>query len=424
MFSRVKSFVRNHWKKVIIGGITVKLVSYGVRYAANQLLQYQEAQAQDVWAKLKKEQHFESTEETFITTYLSLLPKLQETIVKNLDAESQKLLLRNKSTPNKLEVWEELKIIAFSRIIVTIYSTSILNVLLRIQLNVIGGYLFLESGPDGRNREHEWTNVNNAIITNTTAIDTDLQEKYLYLANYFVQGGLTKLCAVVYEKTKRIVRGVSLKQKLTINSLEQVFWMVINEIKVEPMLTSRITNASMHPVKYAWKYIFPQNVLDQFNNFQNEIRFKPHYEPPDMFEHLMNETFDLLDSDDVQGVLKAFEARGISHFMDRVADTISKSSPPSQSMTSSILEDCDGGSESTDTLMNPLPSTSTDSSTAPRQILNESSTPLAKIIPVMNSFVDTCLTSSDPWIILLATSDNVRVLGANVYESFSSTLPN
>src|SRR5687768_4602386 len=151
MFSRVKSFVRNHWKKVVVGGIAVQVVSYGVRYATNRLLQYHEAQAQELWHKMKKLQHFESTEETFIATYISLLPKLKENILQNLDAENCKALLKNKSISNKLEVWEELKIIAFSRIIVTIYSTSILNVLLRIQLNVIGGYLFLESG---QNRQH------------------------------------------------------------------------------------------------------------------------------------------------------------------------------------------------------------------------------------------------------------------------------
>ncbi|GCB82888.1 hypothetical protein scyTo_0023500, partial [Scyliorhinus torazame] len=86
----------------------------------------------------------------FVFPVLSMLPTLREAIMLHLNSESLTGLLKNRPT-NKLEIWEDLRIISFSRSIVAVYSTCMLVVLLRVQLNIIGGYIYLDNATVGKN---------------------------------------------------------------------------------------------------------------------------------------------------------------------------------------------------------------------------------------------------------------------------------
>lgn len=83
-------------------------------------------------------------------TVLSMLPTLREALMQQLNSESLTVLLKNRPS-NKLEIWEDLKIISFTRSIVAVYSTCMLVVLLRVQLNIIGGYIYLDNAAVGKN---------------------------------------------------------------------------------------------------------------------------------------------------------------------------------------------------------------------------------------------------------------------------------
>jgi len=386
MFRRVKSLVRNHWQKIVFGGIAIQATAYGLKYATNRLIAFQEEQTRSVWKKMKKQQHFESTEQILATTYSSLLQTLKETLNRSLDSELLMNSLKNKVS-NKLEAWEELKIVAFSRILTIIYGTSLLYICLRIQLSVISGYLFQDHNSDGE-KENITTTVDGAILSNDTMIDSELQKKYLSLANYLCSTGVEKLCQYIYEKTRLVVEKMSLKQKLTPSELEQVLWSIIK--KETP--STNASEISKNPIKSAWKYVFPEEVIENEEIFAQQ--FERSSGPPDMYKRLIVETFDLLASDDVSGVLKFFQSHGVSHFVDRIGEAMLLSSQ---------------AKETSDT-----PHSTVD--------FDEISLPLAKIIPLVNSLSlnSSAMTDEDPWIVVLTTSDSVRTLGANIYESFSS----
>ena len=162
------------------------------------------------------------------------------------------------------------------------------------------------------------------------------------------------------------------------------------------------------PVKYPWKYIYPTEVLEAHDYFRNTAqKCRPHYEPPDMYERLMCETFDLLDSDDVCGLLNSFESQGISHFCDRVADYVTQSFPHSW----------EGGGLGESEPNGTLPSLPIEQ----HHIFSEIQVPVAKIIPMLNGLVGNGMKESDTWIALLTSSESVRTLAANVYESFSNS---
>jgi peroxin-3 len=414
MLSRVKTFVRNHWKKVVIGGAVVQIAGYGIRYAANRFIEYHTEQAQELWKKVEKRQHFENMESTFASSYIALIPSLRETFIRSLDVDSLTDSLKN-GIANKLEIWDRLKVIAFSRILVTIYGTSLLSVLLRIQLSVIGGYLFQEAGTN--QRQATMRNVDGVILSHVTAIDTDLQHKYLSLANYLVQGGMEELCAFVTTKVESVVGHLSLKQKVTISDLEEIFWSIVSAIKIEaePGNTNtslQFSNQCEDPTKHPWKYIFPVNILESQDYFRNTVQpITPHYEPPDLYRRLMYDTFDLLESDDVCGILHSFESHGISHFLDRLAESIQDISLQNSSMGDSVMESSVDGSGS---------SFANTNSVDHHNLFREIEVPVAKLIPIMNGVSLSSMTGSDPWITLLVNAESGSTLAANVYESFST----
>jgi len=137
---------------------------------------------------------------------------------------------------------------------------------------------------------------------------------------------------------------------------------------------------------------------------------RPHYEPPDIFQRLLCETFDLLDSDDVCGILHSFESHGISHFLDRLAESIQELSLQSSTIDESVMESSASGS-----VFNEM------ASTDQHNLFREISVPVAKLVPIMNSLSSCCMNGTDPWISLLVHAESVSTLGANVYESFSSS---
>jgi len=415
MFTKVKSLVRSHWKKVVIGGVVVQGLIVGAKYAAGRLLEYHEVQALDVFTKMKKERHFESMDSTFKASFVALSISLRETLLQCLDADPLTEQLKagiggNIKIETKLGIWETLKVIGFTRVLVIIYGTSLLSLLLRIQLGVIGGYLFLESN-EPEPKHHEWRNVNGIILSNNTAMDNELQQKYLALATHLVKFGVRKLCDSIYSRASAVVGSVGLKQRITISELEKMFLCIAAGVNRD--MTSDSSSNTLNPpapslstVKYPWKYVFPADVLESRDNFRNlDHKCRPHYEPPDMYERLLSETFDLLDSDDVIGLLSTFERQGISHFCDRVGDYVKTDS------------------KSNGTAIPARESDSATTSTAePTTMFTEVPIPMSKIIPMLNNLVaEGGISESDPWLSVLFNSEASRTLGANVYESFSNT---
>ncbi|KAF3850285.1 hypothetical protein F7725_020004 [Dissostichus mawsoni] len=114
------------------------------KYAQKKLSDMQEKEASDYISQARRQFHFESNQRTCNMTVLSMLPPLKEAITNQLNSESLTALLKEKPA-NKLEIWEDLKILSFTRTIVGVYSTCMLVVLLRVQLNIIGGYLYLDN---------------------------------------------------------------------------------------------------------------------------------------------------------------------------------------------------------------------------------------------------------------------------------------
>lgn len=237
-------------------------------------------------------------------------------------------------------------------------------------------------------------------------MDEEAQRKYLDLSHYFVSYGIVKICEYVQAKVKNVIDSVSLKQAISASDLEQLFWTIIrktdnpsenedydNDVGSRNDSTAAQATAPQlidNPMKSPWKYVFPPEVVLNPEFFNENVDADP-IETSNLYRKLVCETFDLLESDDTRDILRFFESQGVSYFIDRISDSMNEHVATSSTSA-----------------------TSTEDTTP---TFNEPRVAVAKLIPTMTSLhlIDVL---DDPWIHLLTSADNVRIMSANIYEAF------
>lgn len=240
------------------------------KYAQKKIMEMQEKEATEYIAQARRLFHFESNQRTCNMTVLSMLPPLREAITNQLNSESLTAILKTKPA-NKLEVWEDLKIISFTRTIVAVYSTCMLVVLLRVQLNIIGGYLYLDNSV-GKS-------------ATTPVAPPDIQQQYLSSIQHLLGDGLTELMSVVKRAVQNSLSGMSLKQSLSMLELEQQLSWIRAEVEA----------ASERPLTWYMLADDENALADQACDLT---------EKDVITIRLLNETRDMLDSPDFSVVLK------------------------------------------------------------------------------------------------------------------------
>ncbi|XP_067239248.1 peroxisomal biogenesis factor 3 [Chanodichthys erythropterus] len=360
MLSSTWNFIKRHKRKFIFTGVFVGGVYLLGKYAQRKIQEMQEREAAEYIAQARRQFHFESNQRTCNMTVLSMLPTLREAIIHHLNSESLTALLKTKPA-NKLEIWEDLKIISFTRSIVAVYSTCMLVVLLRVQLNIIGGYLYLD----------------NSVTKNGTTpfAPPDVQQQYLSSIQHLLGEGLIELITVVKKAVQEVLGTVSLKQSLSLQDLEQQLTQ-IRQLVEEGCASSKHKSLS-------W-YMMP----DEENTLASQACGLTENDVTTI--KLLNETRDMLESPDFNTVLRTCLSRGFIRFLDNMAE-----------------------------FFRPQQGDSTPSSTSDR--LSHVSLPLAKIIPIINGQIHSiCSEIPSHFVQDLLLIDQVKEFAANVYETFST----
>ncbi|KAJ8680416.1 hypothetical protein QAD02_016203 [Eretmocerus hayati] len=359
MFTRVRNFFYNHRRKFLFGGIFFGTLVILARVARNKLREWQEKELNELLERSRRRQHFESTERTCDQTVLMLSGNLREATTKCLNCEKIVNDLRD-GTADKISAWNTLKVLAISRTATIVYSYTMLVITLRIQLNILGGSMFKDSKiPDNSAQSLE-------------KVDEATKEKYLSLCGYLMENGVQKLSSLIQEKVGEITSTYSLSDKLHLRDVQHIYWAIASTVAAEE---------SQDPVKNVSSYIISSDFLE--NNQSN----KPLVE-------LFNQTLDLLESQEVQGLMLNNLRSGFSLLIDRISEYFNENSK-----TDSEVQ---GG----DNFVN----------------LNAVTMPMAKMIPILNGQVPENPTAGDlpsDWLQRLLLSEELKALGANIYEAFS-----
>ena len=365
-------------RKFIVGGIVVAGTGLALKYAQQRLREYQEKQVKEFLEKTRRLQHFESTEKTCDQAILGLMPGLCDAIIKLLDTDAILAELRT-NNDRKIELWEELKFLAFARCTAFVYASTLLVASLRVQLNVIGGYMYKDT------------------MQSESKITKEIQTIYnLLLIQHLMNSGLQHLVKVIRENVGKIMKSHSLKEKMSLSDVEQLFWSIQTAIDkdIQKNLVQFVLPAEVH------------------RNQQDEILNK-----------MLSDTLDVLECGDFIGLCESSFSNGFAVVIDKIADFYVQP------------ENGKNGKNKLNGSVEPLPSTS--KATAENLLLNNNghvninnvSLPLAKLIPIINALTTQTVTNNfvdnkspknlaASLVSLQIVNQNIKTMGANVYEVY------
>lgn len=336
MFSSMKNFLNRHRRKFLIGGVVVAGGMLTLRYAQRKLIEYQEAKAREFIERTRKTQHFESTERTCNQAIMGLAPNLIEQILKSLDADSIVAELRNDPS-EKILLWNRLKVLAIARLCALVYACSMLTITLRVQFNILGGYLYKDA------------------VSNEEKITAELQQSYVALIQHFLTDGVESLCSLIQKKVDQILNSYDLSRKLTLAETEQIFCTI-------QMAVNSDTNDPSSHLAY---YVYPSDLPACTSN--------------PLFEKMYNETIDMLESNDVSTLNANNVSRGFSIVMDNIADfyfkpvngtIVTENGAKFNHIENKITEITDNDASTSQTLIS-----------EPLANINTTSIPIPKLIP-------------------------------------------
>lgn len=403
MFGRLRRFLQRNFGKIVVGAVAVPLLMRLAGYAARQYLEYRSVRRHELLKKYKKQQLFEMMEETFSSTFKNWFNLMKDSIKEELNAEMYTELLKNDGN-NKLANWSELKVLAFSRILSMVYGSAMLTVLLRTQVNVISGLLFrqMEEGQanpeeispgEARLAADPGGGGDVTVTANSFKISEEVQQEYMILTRHLCTNGIKLLCRMMHEKSERAIGNLSLKQKLTVSDVQNLLAAICSK-KLGEDEDEVLDDWCL--ITEAWRFMFSDEVRKSFIYPPESFGKKRALSEKHMFlRMLICEAFDVVNGEDARIIMKFLEAQGINHYLDRVGD---------------FLETVRTESQNTPGASSQIPSEAN---------FYTDRAPLAKLIPVMNSFIDIPF-DEDTWTQLLLNNESLRSFSANIYESYSS----
>ncbi|KAL8584291.1 hypothetical protein ACOMHN_014710 [Nucella lapillus] len=366
MFSRLWNCMRRHKKKLIF--VTAFFGGGWVAYkwVQNKVQEIRKTEDKAYLEKIKRQHHFDSNQRTCNMTVLSMIPNLREALNKGLN--SKDLTDKLQSNPaNKLSLWEELKVVSLAKAVTGIYGCCLLTLVLRVQLNLIGGYMFLDSIHGKKEKESE-----SSVSEEKALVSKAVQERYLSLIRHLMGDGIAELARFVKKATKIEVSRISLKERMSIDYVQSV----LNAVRerVECGQTELCQGPSSLPL---CQYLLPGEQVPDM-----EVKT----EEEELFDKLVKETRDITESSDFHLVLQESLERGFARLMDSVADHYRVKMDPEK----------------------------------PTMGLHEVTLPLAKLLPVVDVVITGLLCDApNAFVQELLLLEQLKNFAANIYEAFS-----
>jgi len=379
--SNVVNWVKRHRRKFLFGGALVGGIYIVGKVAQWQLMRSQDQEAKIVLEKVRKQNHFSATESTCSLTLEALFPSLRRVVECQLDADRITTILKNKPSPSeKLQLWEELKVIGFSRCFVLIVGGVYLAVMIRVQLNILAGYLYVQEiagQPQALNNNREVK----------PKISVMMQEKFLNICTNFVSEGIEKLCVVVSECVEKVVNKMDLKQNMNLVDIDTAFNQIFNQCIHESGEKNIFTN--------------PGTYFLSDDNFLTDICADDQV----ILKQMLADALDVIENDDTQALIKQVCRQGLSYFVDIIAEHYANVESTNQGYSEGMTEayrNLDKNQLHNTAFVSPV----------------DIGLPLAKLIPVLSRLVSSSGTDADHWLVHLQDNPGAKLLGANVYETF------
>ncbi|CAH8300165.1 unnamed protein product [Eruca vesicaria subsp. sativa] len=228
-------FVRGLWskhrRKVLVtagclgsGYFLYKLYNSHTRRLADLQRQLANDREHDENIKAQMKAHFENIQMIVDSTTLPhAIQCLSIRVREEIDVSSvMERLNRGKgllSQSEKLHLWDELKILSFTRMVLSLWSVTMLSLYIRVQVNILGRHLYVDTAR---------ALGNSHLLEELDLIDRDDEQKFLSSADFLVTNAMPSLILNMQTAVKEVLKGMQLKDVITTRVLQETVLRIVD----------------------------------------------------------------------------------------------------------------------------------------------------------------------------------------------------
>ncbi|KAF9981791.1 peroxin [Mortierella antarctica] len=203
----------------------------------------------------------------------------------------------------KLELWNELKIMSFTRTVTALYSLAFLTLLTQVQLNLLGRFTYVSSvvalsNTTDASYRMESTSTKGSLSSTNGQLDFQTEKKYLTFSYWLLHEGWRRWSEKVREVIEDVVGSTSLKKTFTAKEFSDLLGQIRARLEYTQVDGDQI-HVNMR------EYMLPDEAADEREVLRagGVDEFDLVVDP--VLRNLLDETRDFIDSDDFSTVLSS-----------------------------------------------------------------------------------------------------------------------
>ncbi|KAK4782364.1 hypothetical protein SAY86_016466 [Trapa natans] len=229
----LRDFWRRHRRKVLVtagilgsGYFVYKFYDAHKKRLANLEKELANERESDELLKAHMQAHFENIQRIANTTTLPhAIHYLSSRIAEELDlSHLMERLMKGRDQPNsltqaeKLELWDHLKILSFTRMVLSLWALTMLSLYVRVQVNILGRHLYIDTAQGFGSSQLEDSNL----------IDMEDQEKFLGTADFLSNQGIPMLISNMQVAATEVLKGKQLRDPFSTATLRETIMQIVD----------------------------------------------------------------------------------------------------------------------------------------------------------------------------------------------------
>ncbi|KAK9750415.1 hypothetical protein RND81_02G195300 [Saponaria officinalis] len=231
MMNSLRSFWRRHKKKIFV---TLGVVGSGYAvyklYDAHKRRLYEletllaRKRENDERIKAQMQEHFEGIQRIADSTTLPhavliLSSRLNEELDLAVLTERLKQEKDTLTRPEKLELWDRLKVLSFTKMVLSLWSVTMLSLFVRVQVNILGRQLYIDIASS---RE------SSPFIEEANFLDEDDEQKFLTRPDFLARHGFPTLIADMEAAATEILKNKQLNYSFDYSTLHETVMQILD----------------------------------------------------------------------------------------------------------------------------------------------------------------------------------------------------
>ncbi|XP_042376672.1 peroxisome biogenesis protein 3-1-like [Zingiber officinale] len=250
----LRGFWSRHRRKILVslgiaggGYFLYKLYESQARRFSDSEQQLEGARQVDELIKNQLQVHFENIQRISDTTTLPYaMHCLQSSVSENLDLSplTDKLIHgkgQSSALPlkEKLELWERLKILSFTRAAASLWSMTLLCLYVRVQVNILGRQLYLDIARDFEDSQP---------LDEVDSFKSHGRQAFLATADYLATYGINSLIMNMQNAAMEVLKDKQLKETISMAQLCEIMIQILDMFM------------NIGSLNYWITYLVPENV--------------------------------------------------------------------------------------------------------------------------------------------------------------------